>query len=529
MAGRQHGPWSSWLEDKWAAFDAIGCAVPRAAWTDSLVRCELAELAKRERVKKIPQMHTAIFKSFKPVISLANDVDNGVQDPNGLVSLVWGASLVALKAGCSANTTLHELVKFFNSMNNRVPGFTTPLSRFALDPDVQKPVQDFFEQYMQTFMIMLTSISQSKPDLLKNEILKKHVEELDRKLEEARGRHEGLVRVAEQEEEKTRGRHHQPDHEHISQPLDDGREIDQLDEPKFSFIKRLGSGRFGEVHEVKELSTGIHYARKRILCTEDASQSYNEKTVLEEVKIMKKLYHQHITRVLLVQKGPTGYTFTMEPVAECNLLQYMIDCIQQSFPGDRIVAMQTWFGCLLEALSYAHSRGIRHNDIKPSNILIHQDQPYICDFGLAKDFTEEGSSTAENFLVTGTPVYFAPECNPSRNCNHASDMTPDVFALGCVFSEILSVCRKKTLEEYRNFRKTRQGMPVGPYGSMAFRNNIPGVKEWLAAFKPGIDKLGKRLINQITDMLSQDPDDRPSAEEARIQLQNEGGQKRFFC
>lgn len=114
-------------------------------------------------------------------------------------------------------------------------------------------------------MIILTSISQSKPDLLKNELLQKHIEELGRKSEEARGRHEGLVRVAEQEEEKARRRHHQPDHEHISQPLDDGREIDHLDEPTFCFIGPLGSpGRFGEVHEVKELSTRVHYARKRI-------------------------------------------------------------------------------------------------------------------------------------------------------------------------------------------------------------------------------------------------------------------------
>lgn len=361
---------------------------------------------------------------------------------------------------------------------------------------------------------------------MKDLTLTKHVEGLGKKLE-ARGRHEGLVRRAEQEEEEERARNrpHQPDHEHTSHSLDDN--VDYQDQPAFQFIRSLGTpGRFGEVHEVKELSTGIHYARKRIFWPEDSSSSYNKKSVLEEVKIMKKLYHQHITRVLLVQKGPTGYSFTMEPVAECNLLQYMNRRIQRKFPDEQVGAMQTWFGCLLEALSYAHSRGIRHNDIKPSNILIHENQPYICDFGLAKDFTEEGSSTAQDFLVTGTPVYFAPECNPNRDCTHASDTTPDVFALGCVFSEVLSVCRKKSLEEYRRHRK---GESMEPYGSIAFRNNLPKVYQWLAKFKHNSDKLEKRLINQITHMLSQDPDERPSAADARTELQKEGGDKKFFC
>ncbi|KAL8666352.1 MAG: hypothetical protein Q9202_001623 [Teloschistes flavicans] len=526
MAGRQNPLWSAWLDNKRAALNAVGCEVPSATLTDSLVRSKLTVLLQDKRVKRIPQLQTAIFKSFKPVISLANDVDNGTQGPSGLISLVWGASLAAFQAGCSANTTFHDLVKFFESTNDKVPKFTTPISRFAHNPDVQIPVQNFFDQYMQTFIIML-SIPQSNQHREASPQRCTHVEGLGKKLEEARSRHEGLVRRAEQEEEEERARNrpHQPDHEHTPHSLDDN--VDYQDQPAFQFIRSLGTpGRFGEVHEVKELSTGIHYARKRIFWPEDSSSSYNKKSVLEEVKIMKKLYHQHITRVLLVQKGPTGYSFTMEPVAELNLLQYMNRCIQLKFPDEHVGAMQTWFGCLLEALSYAHSRGIRHNDIKPSNILIHENQPYICDFGLAKDFTEEGSSTAQDFLVTGTPVYFAPECNPNRDCTHASDTTPDVFALGCVFSEVLSVCRKKSLEEYRRHRK---GESMEHYGSIAFRNNLPKVYQWLAKFKHNSDKLEKRLINQITHMLSQDPDERPSAADARTELQKEGGDKKFFC
>lgn len=108
MAGRQSPLWSAWLDNKWAALNAVGCEVPRAALTDSLVRYELTALLKDKRIKRIPQLQTAIFKSFKPVISLANDVDNGTQGPNGLISLVWGASLAAFQVSLPNVSAVHE-------------------------------------------------------------------------------------------------------------------------------------------------------------------------------------------------------------------------------------------------------------------------------------------------------------------------------------------------------------------------------------------------------------------------------------
>ncbi len=87
---------------------------------------------------------------------------------------------------------------------------------------------------------------------------------------------------------------------------------------------------------------------------------------------------------------------------------------------------------------------VKHRDIKPSNILIKDRQPYLADFGLAKDFSGQDSSISQSTFVEGTPVYFAPENQPRERHGRPAD----IFALGCVFSEMLTIGNYKSLEDY---------------------------------------------------------------------------------
>ncbi len=88
---------------------------------------------------------------------------------------------------------------------------------------------------------------------------------------------------------------------------------------------------------------------------------------------------------------------------------------------------------VLNALSYAHERGVIHRDIKPANILVSEDGTFkVTDFGLAA-VSDAPSLTMEGSLV-GTPAYMSPE----QARGDAVDGRADLFSLGVTLIEVLT-------------------------------------------------------------------------------------------
>ena len=189
----------------------------------------------------------------------------------------------------------------------------------------------------------------------------------------------------------------------------------------------------------------------------------------------------------------------MVPVADCNLRRYLEHCTESGYKPAELNPIFHWFGCILKALNHAHHLSIEHRDIKPSNILIKDKTPYLADFGLAKDFSKQEYSFSETSLVEGTPQYFAPEYQPGERYGRIAD----VFALGCVFSEMLTVANYKSLAEYKNWRRR----PQATHESFAFRDSLPKVREWLWRIEKS--QLNDILVHQTLEMLHQDPEQRP--------------------
>jgi len=85
------------------------------------------------------------------------------------------------------------------------------------------------------------------------------------------------------------------------------------------------------------------------------------------------------------------------------------------------------------ALSYAHSQGVLHRDVKPSNILLDdRGSAWLTDFGLAK-VAETNTALTESGNVIGTIKYLAPESMSGQ-----TDQRSDLYSLGLTLYELLS-------------------------------------------------------------------------------------------
>jgi len=92
-----------------------------------------------------------------------------------------------------------------------------------------------------------------------------------------------------------------------------------------------------------------------------------------------------------------------------------------------------------EALDAAHSDGLVHRDVKPTNVLItgSGDFVYLVDFGIAHSAESVRLSLTEKGVPLGTPDYMAPE----RFEDKPADRRVDIYALGCVLHECLTAER----------------------------------------------------------------------------------------
>ncbi len=205
--------------------------------------------------------------------------------------------------------------------------------------------------------------------------------------------------------------------------------------PGYELLSALGIGGMGQVFESTEHSTGEHVAVKilapRWTADEEAAARFRA-----EAEALRQLEHPGIVKIRGTGETDDGRLFiAMELVVGCDLGRLLR---AEKLPPARAYEI---FLKVCAALEHAHSRGIVHRDVKPSNILIGRDGTVkLADFGLAKHLADEHTNYGIGSLTQtrdtfGTPYYIAPEALRGR-----SDSTPaaDVYAAGVLLYHLLT-------------------------------------------------------------------------------------------
>ena len=221
----------------------------------------------------------------------------------------------------------------------------------------------------------------------------------------------------------------------------------------------------------------------------------------QEISNLKRLSHQHLVTFIGSYTDYKSVAYIMEPIADCHLMTYLMQ--SHVFIETRLPEMRNFFGCLASAVAYLHGQRIRHRDLKPQNVLLKNDTIFITDFGTSLDWSKKGRDTTTDAAVPVTDRYMAPEVARKSPRNSASDM----WSLGVVFLEIITVLRGKTIKEMRRYYATKGTRYEYVWG------NLPATNEWSEQLRQATNgpDTDNEPLTWIKDLTQSNPNNRPLA------------------
>jgi serine/threonine protein kinase len=202
---------------------------------------------------------------------------------------------------------------------------------------------------------------------------------------------------------------------------------------RYHLIEKLGEGGMAIVYKALDTRLECEVAVK-VIRTDNLPRNAEERALKRferEAKSVAKLTHANIVKVTDYGDFEGSPYLVMEYLPGGTLKDFIN--LRGQIPWKEAVKLLI---PIAEALAYAHSHNVIHRDVKPSNILLTENNsPMLTDFGVAKVIEEDLTMdlTGTNATV-GTPEYMAPEQVLSKTVDHRVD----IYALGIVFFEMLT-------------------------------------------------------------------------------------------
>ncbi|MBX3468768.1 MAG: serine/threonine protein kinase [Planctomycetes bacterium] len=211
----------------------------------------------------------------------------------------------------------------------------------------------------------------------------------------------------------------------------------------FRIVRLLGAGGQAWVYEATQEQLQRRVALK--VPRPDVAER-----VVREARLTAPLEHPHIVRVEQVADDGEAPFLVMECCQGGSL-----DHLLERYPGGLPVAdVRAVARGVLEALAFAHGRGVVHRDVKPGNVLFDaRGTPKLADLGIgtisagAPDLVQSGTlSRATLDGPMGTPLFVAPEQeDPSRLRGAAIDGRADLFSFGKTLFVMLTGASPRTI------------------------------------------------------------------------------------
>ncbi|PWU67644.1 protein kinase domain-containing protein [Gracilibacillus dipsosauri] len=146
---------------------------------------------------------------------------------------------------------------------------------------------------------------------------------------------------------------------------------------RYQVEKVLGEGSYGIVYLCMEVNTGQKFVVKQL---RKSKKKENEELYKQEIVILRKLDHPSIPSLLETFAYENNKFFSMTFMDGVNLEDSLFNKKKKFNEKEALL----FFKKLVKLVSFIHDHGIAHRDLRIPNVIIHHNQPYLIDFGLAE-------------------------------------------------------------------------------------------------------------------------------------------------
>jgi len=221
---------------------------------------------------------------------------------------------------------------------------------------------------------------------------------------------------------------------------------------RYMYFKKIAMGGKCLIQSCKDLHLG------RIVCyktlrSEFADDPVEQRLFLREARVTAMLQHPNTAPVYEVGFDSRGkYYFTMKLVAGVTLNEVLEglrngdSATEAAWDLQRLIDVVIQVG---QVLSYAHTHGVFHCDVKPENVVIGEyGEVLLLDWGLAEvavrpetkaaeqlPESDESNSLSSKESHQGTPLYMSPEQFAGTEIDHRTD----IYSLGAILFEVLTL------------------------------------------------------------------------------------------